>query len=78
MEIEYLHLKTDSKYEITLSYENGDYIYVGSTNDIYSAIAIAKNQVKKVKENVIPVVINEYGLVVYTTEGIGRIVDELL
>ena len=75
MEIEYLHLKTDSKYEITLSYENGDYIYVGSTNDIYSAIAIAKNQVKKVKENVIPVVINEYGLVVYTTEGIGRIVD---
>ncbi len=74
MEIEYLHLKTDSKYEIALSYENGDYIYVESTNDIYSAIEIAKNQVKKVKENVIPVVINEDGLVVYATEGIGRIV----
>ena len=74
MEINYLHLKTDSKFEVALAYENGDYTYLESSNNIEEAINIAKNQVKQVKENVIPVVINEDGLVVYATEGIGRIV----
>ena len=74
MEINYLHLKTDSKFEVALAYENGDYTYLESSNNIEEAINIAKNQVTQVKENVIPVVINEDGLVVYATEGIGRIV----
>ena len=74
MEINYLHLKTDSKFEVALAYENGDYTYLESSNNIEEAINIAKNQVKQVKENVIPVVINEDGLVVYATEGIGRVV----
>ncbi|MGL6107352.1 glucosaminidase domain-containing protein [Romboutsia sp.] len=72
--IKYLKTKTSSKYEIALAYENGDYAYVDNSDDINAAIEMADNMQNKVKSNVIPVVINKDGVVVYATESIGKIV----
>ena len=72
-EIRYLKLKTNSPYEIALANEDGTYIYVESANDFDEAIKITENM-KNLKTNQIPVVINEDGIIVHATQGIGRIV----
>ena len=72
--ISHLKTKTDSKYEIALAYENGDYTYVDSAETIEDAIKIAKNKAKSIEDNIVPSVIDENGIVVYTTEGIGKVV----
>ena len=76
-DIKYLRLKTDSNYEIALSNSDETYSYLSSCDDLQSAIDLAKTQTSKVKSNSIPVVINKEGLVVYASEGIGRIIKTI-
>ena len=71
--MKYLKLKTSSNYEIAISHDDGTYSYVQSEDNLNSAIDIANN-LKNAKNQGIPVVINKEGIVVYATEGIGRIV----
>ena len=73
MNLDYLKKKTDSKYEIAYAHCDGAYSYISKSENLNDAIEICKQQ-KNNKSNDIPVVINEDGLVVYATEGIGRIV----
>ena len=72
-DIKYLILKTNSKYEIAYAHQDGSYTYISNAQNIEDAISLA-NQSKNLKSNDIPVVINEDGLIVYATSGIGRIV----
>lgn len=71
--MKYLKLKTSSEYEIAISNDDGTYSYIQSEDNLNSAIDIANN-LKNTKNKGIPVVINKEGIVVYATEGIGRIV----
>lgn len=71
--IKYLQTKTNSKYEIAYAHPDGTYTYIDKSETIEDAIQIANQQSNK-RTNNIPVVINEEGLVVYATQGIGRIV----
>ena len=73
MNLDYLKKKTDSKYEIAYAHCDGTYSYISKSENLNDAIEICKQQQNN-KSNDIPVVINEDGLVVYATEGIGRIV----
>lgn len=71
--MKYLKLKTSSDYEVAISNYDGTYSYVESEDNLNSAIDIANN-LKNTKKQGIPVVINKEGIVIYATEGIGRIV----
>nr|WP_317332019.1 S-layer homology domain-containing protein [uncultured Romboutsia sp.] len=71
--MKYLKLKTPSNYEIAISNDDGTYSYVQSEDNLNSAIDIANN-LKNTKNQGIPVVINKEGIIIYATEGIGRIV----
>lgn len=71
--MKYLKLKTASDYEIAIANDDGTYSYVQSKDNLNSAIDIANN-LKNTKNQGIPVVVNKEGIVVYATEGIGRIV----
>ena len=71
--MKYLKLKTSSEYEIAISNDDGTYSYIQSEDNLNSAIDIANN-LKNTKNKGIPVVINKEGIVIYATEGIGRIV----
>ncbi len=71
--MKYLKLKTSSDYEIAISNDDKTYSYVQSEDNLNSAIDIANN-LKNTKKQGIPVVINKEGIVIYATEGIGRIV----
>ena len=73
MNLDYLKKKTDSKYEIAYAHCDGTYSYISKSENLNDAIEMCKQQQNN-KSNDIPVVINEDGLVVYATEGIGRIV----
>ena len=73
MNIKYLKNKTNSKYEVAYAHSNGTYSYISKAENLDDAIKICETK-KNIKSNDIPVVINEDGLVVYATEGIGRIV----
>ena len=71
--MKYLKLKTSSDYEIAISNDDGTYSYIQSEDNLNSAIDTANN-LKNTKNQGIPVVINKEGIVIYATEGIGRIV----
>ena len=71
--MKYLKLKTSSNYEIAIANSDGTYSYIQSEDDLESAIDISNN-LKKIKNEGVPVVINNEGIVIYATEGIGRIV----
>ena len=71
--MKYLKLKTSSDYEIAISNDDGTYSYIQSEDNLNSAIETANN-LKNTKNQGIPVVINKEGIVIYATEGIGRIV----
>ena len=71
--MKYLKLKTSSDYEIAISNDDGTYSYIQSEENLNLAIDIANN-LKNTKNQGIPVVINKEGIVIYATEGIGRIV----
>lgn len=72
--IKYFKLKTNKNYEIALSNGNGNYSYMESVDTLSEAIDIANKLKTTLKANVIPVVINSDGLIVYATEGIAKIV----
>ena len=71
--MKYLKLKTASEYEIAISNDDGTYSYIQNEENLNSAIDIANN-LKNTKKQGIPVVINKEGIVIYATEGIGRVV----
>ena len=73
LNLNYLNKKTNYKYEIAYAHFDGTYSYISKSENLNDAIEICKQQQNN-KSNDIPVVINEDGLVVYATEGIGRIV----
>lgn len=73
LNIKYLKNKTNSKYEIAYAHSDGSYSYISNSDSLNDAIEMCKKQQNN-KSTDIPVVINEDGLVVYATEGIGRIV----
>lgn len=73
LNLNYLKKKTNYKYEIAYAHFDGTYSYISKSENLNDAIEMCKQQQNN-KSNDIPVVINEDGLVVYATEGIGRIV----
>lgn len=76
LDIKQIELMTDSKYEIALAYENGDYTYIDSADTIEKAMKIVKNveNSKGLGKNIIPTIVNEDGLIVYATDAIGKVV----
>lgn len=73
--IKYFKLKTDSNYEIALAYENGKYTFYKEAKTLEEAKSIA-NDIKDeyIDQDIIPTVINNEGIIEYTTNSIGRIV----
>lgn len=73
--IKYFKLKTDSNYEIALAYANGKYTFYKEAKTLEEAKSIA-NDIKDeyIAQNIIPTVINNEGIIEYTTNSIGRIV----
>ncbi|MCR4945086.1 MAG: glucosaminidase domain-containing protein [Clostridium sp.] len=70
--------KTSDEFEVALSYEDGTYEFVDSTNDYEEAVTMAnleKNSkdVLMAKQTVVPAVINNEGQVVYATESVARV-----
>lgn len=71
----YLKNKTNSNYEVALANQDGKYVFYKDANTYDEAVNIAKSiQSEYANENIIPSVINKEGLVVYSTNSIGRIV----
>lgn len=66
---------TDSQYEVTLAYVNGEYEFVSETNDIKEAISICDSigLGNKSGQDVVGAVINNHGNVVYSTNGVGQV-----
>lgn len=77
-DIEYLEPKTETKYEVVISHEDGNYTYFNSSENLDEAMEIANNIERNSSEHStgdqIPAVINENGQVVYATKSMGRIV----
>ena len=73
--IKYFKLKTNSNYEIALAYANGKYTFYKEAKTLEEAKSIA-NDIKDeyIDQNIIPTVINNEGIIEYTTNSIGRIV----
>ncbi|WP_290459326.1 cell wall-binding repeat-containing protein [Romboutsia ilealis] len=73
--IKYFKLKTNSNYEIALAYANGKYTFYKEAKTLEEAKSIA-NDIKDeyIDHNIIPTVINNEGIIEYTTNSIGRIV----
>ena len=73
--IKYFKLKTNAEYEVALAYEDGTYIFYKKATTLEEAKSIA-NDIKNqyVGQNIIPVVINQNGIIEYATNAIGRIV----
>ena len=73
--IKYFKLKTNAEYEVALAYEDGRYIFYKKATTLEEAKSIA-NDIKNqyVGQNIIPVVINQNGIIEYATNAIGRIV----
>ena len=66
--IKVMRMKPNDKIEVVYNHST----YLCELNENYEAVL--KDILENNKSNDIPVVINEDGLVVYATEGIGRIV----
>ena len=74
-DIEYLVNKTDSNFEVVLSMGDGVYQYADSADTIDEAIEKANGKVLKAKStsDAIPTVIDSNGVIVYSTNAMGRI-----
>ncbi|MGL4772591.1 MAG: glucosaminidase domain-containing protein [Clostridium sp.] len=76
--IEYLVPKTELKYEIALAYSDGSYSYVSAKDNYSEAVNVAKDYSEKAKSSdAIPVVINNDGQVVYSTNAMGRVIKHV-
>lgn len=73
--IKYFKLKTNSNYEVALAYENGKYIFYKEAKTLQEAKEIAQSiEDEYINQNIIPTVINNEGMIEYTTNSIGKIV----
>lgn len=73
--IKYFKLKTNSNYEIALAYANGKYTFYKEAKTLEEAKSIADDiKDEYIDQNIIPTVINNEGIIEYTTNSIGRIV----
>lgn len=87
VDIEYLVNKTDSNFEVVLSMGDGLYQYVDSVGTIEEAINLANSnniiadKASKarsvVNSNAIPAVIDSNGVIVYSTNAMGRILKHI-
>lgn len=70
--------KTDENYEVALAYSDGSYSFVDSANSIEEAKQkILEEEKKKSNVDVIPVILNDNGQVVYSTFSMGRILKHI-
>ena len=68
--------KTDDNYEVALSYEDGSYYFINSTNSYDEAMNILNSMIlSRSKDSIIPVIINKDGKIVYANSGIGFVVN---
>ncbi|MEG1311769.1 MAG: glucosaminidase domain-containing protein [Romboutsia sp.] len=75
-EFEYLIPKTDSNYEVAMAHSDGTYSYVESVDTIEEAIIQVQNAPLPIsEEEVLPVVVNNEGQVVYSTNSMLRILS---
>ena len=71
----YLETKTDDNYEVALSFSDGDYSFVNSTNSYDEAFNIVNNiEKQQASADAVPVVINYSGENVYATNSMARII----
>ena len=69
-----LKTKTEDNYEIALASADGSYYYSAAVDNIDTAIDTANNlPVQYSGENLVPVVIDNSGVVVYATDAMGKI-----
>ena len=73
--IKYFKTKTNSNYEVALAYEDGKYTFYKEANTIEEAKDLVKNiKDEYEKQNIIPTIINNEGMIEYATKSIGKIV----
>ena len=73
---EVLDTKTNDKYEVALAYSDGSYYFVGSANTYEEAMQILENKQLTIAEsNIIPVIINKNGQVIYSTNSMAYILN---
>ena len=70
LNFEYLVKKTDANYEIVEAYSDGNFSYIESADTIEEAMRIALDEYKD--DSAIPCVIDNYGVVVYSTNAMAR------
>ena len=70
LNFEYLVKKTDANYEIVEAYSDGSFKYIESADTIGEAMSIALNEYES--DEAIPCVIDNYGVVVYSTNAMAR------
>ena len=77
--IEYLVKKTDSNFEVVLSMGDGVYQYADSAETIEEAIEKANSSTLKAKSvsSAIPSVVDSNGVMVYSTNAMGRILKHI-
>lgn len=69
-----LRNKTNDNYEVAFAYSDGNYEFVNSASTYYEAIEIIETTPRATSDNLIlPVIINEYGQVVYSTSGVAKL-----
>ena len=70
--IKYFKTKTNSNYEVALAYEDGKYTFYKEANTIEEAKDLVKNiKDEYEKQNIIPTIINNEGMIEYATKSIG-------
>lgn len=73
LEYKLLSKITDSPYEIALSHKTGGYSFWGQANSIEEAIGVVDTLGEEYdNEEIIPVVVNDIGQIVYSTNSMGR------
>nr|MCQ2969941.1 glucosaminidase domain-containing protein [Clostridium sp.] len=70
LNFEYLVKKTDANYEVVQAYSDGSFSYIKSADTIEEAMNIALAEYKD--DSAIPSVIDNYGVVVYSTNSMAR------
>ena len=70
LNFEYLVKKTDANYEIVEAYSDGNFSYIESADTIEEAMSIALDEYED--DSAIPCVIDNYGVVVYSTNAMAR------
>lgn len=69
---EYLVKKTDANYEIVMAYSNGDFSYLDTADTIEEAIEKTSNDYGQDNVELIPCVVDNSGVVVYSTNSMAR------